>query len=249
MPSVDLEAIARKICTRAHLQFVNREAEGAFKQTFRVLDQAGLPLALKIYKTSHSSARDQREIKAMLRCKHPNIARLINVQTYDFAGDNFVGILEEFLPGGTLSSRGTLTISQGLAVGKQLIEAIAYLADLSLVHRDIKPDNIMFKADGSTPVITDFGVVRDLSDSSATPTWVPRGPGTPLYSAPEQLKNEKHLIDWRTDQFSLGVVLASAVFGDHPYKMQGASQAEIVNRVSARLPPAEWFGIRSAEYG
>lgn len=245
----DLDDIAQRICAKTHMRFVERVGEGSFKQTFHVLDRRDTSLALKLYKTARSTKRDQREINAMLRCKHPNIARLLSVQAYSFGGQQFVGIIEEFLPGGTLSSKGLLSVSQCRAIGMQLVRAVAHIAELSLVHRDIKPDNIMFKADGTTPVITDFGVVRDLADSSMTPTWAPRGPGTPFFSAPEQLKNEKQLIDWRTDQFALGVVLALAVFGEHPYRMDGASDGEVVERVSSRHQPAEWFGIRAVEYG
>lgn len=249
MPKDDLEPIARRICNKTRMRFVERVGEGSFKQTFHVLDAQGTSLALKLYKTARSTQRDQREINAMLRCKHANIARLLSVQAYSSGGLKVVGITEEYLPGGTLTSKGRISVSECRAIGAQLVSAIAHIAELNLVHRDIKPDNIMFKADGTTLVITDFGVVRDLADSSMTPTWAPRGPGTPFFSAPEQLKNEKQLIDWRTDQFALGIVLSLAVFGEHPYRTNGASDGEVVERVSSRLQPAEWFGVRAVEDG
>ncbi len=133
-------------------------------------------------------------------------------------------------------------------MGAQLIAAIAHIAELHLVHRDIKPDNIMFRSHGTTPVLTDFGVVRDLSDSSITPTWAARGPGTPFFSAPEQLRNEKSLIDWRTDQFALGIVMAQVVFGEHPYRVSGASDSDVVERVLSRQRTADWFGERAIEF-
>lgn len=245
----DLEHIARKICVRHGMQFVRREGEGTFKQTFQVIDSRGTPLALKLYKPASASGRDDREIRAMLRCQHPNIARLFSVETYRHEGQESLAIIEEYLPGGTLTSKIQLSVSQCLLVGTQLIDAVAHMAELRLVHRDIKPDNIIFRMDGKTPVITDFGVVRDLTDSSITPTWAQRGPGTPFFSAPEQLRNEKALIDWRTDQFALGVVMTYAVFGDHPYRMAGASDWEVVERVSSKQPPADWFAPRAAQHG
>jgi serine/threonine protein kinase len=244
----ELETIARKICVRRDLKFVKRVGEGAFKQTFSVIDSKGGALALKLYKAVSTSGRDAREIRAMKRCQHPNIARLLSMEAVDHKGHSVVAIIEEFLPGGTLTSKGQLTISQCLNVGAQLISAIAHLEQLRLVHRDIKPDNIMFRADGQTPVLTDFGVVRDLSDSSITPTWADRGPGTPFFSAPEQLRNEKNLIDWRTDQFALGIVLSQAALGDHPFRETGASDIETVERVSFRGRPASWFVQRAAEF-
>lgn len=81
----------------------------------------------------------------------------------------------------------------------------------------IKPDNIMFRGTGVDAVLVDFGLVRDLDASSLTKAFYMRGPGTPLYSAPEQLNNEKSLIDWRTDQFALGVTLCEATLNIHPF--------------------------------
>jgi len=223
------------------MRYLQRVAEGAFKETFHVVDADAKPRALKVYKAVGSDRRDQREIEAMLRCDHPSVARLLSVETYGRGTTKFVAITEEFLSGGTLASRAPVTAATCLQIGDALISALAHIACLKLVHRDIKPDNIMFRSDGLTPVITDFGVVRDLTDSSATPTWAPRGPGTPFFAAPEQLNNEKSLIDWRTDQFALGVSLSFVTIGDHPYRTRGLSDRGVVDRVASRQPPAPWF--------
>lgn len=236
-----LELVARRICAKRSLRFVQQVGEGTFKQTFKVLSTQGTPIALKLYKSGGSTGRDQREIKAMLRCRHENIARILSVETVASGNEEHVAITEEFFLGGTLSSKGQLSIEVCLSVGAKIITAIAHLSELGLVHRDIKPDNIMFKEDGITPVLTDFGVVRDLGDSSMTPTWAPRGPGTPFFAAPEQLNNEKSLTDWRTDQFALGVTLTFSLYADHPYKTAASSGAEILDRVSAREKPGDWF--------
>ena len=249
MPDGELEQVAHKVCTKRGLQFVQRVGEGAFKQTFHVVDRKDTPFALKVFKAASSNKRDQREIQAMLRCEHTNIARLLSVENCVHLGQQFVTITEEFLPGGTLTAKGRLGVPECIAIGKQLVEAIAHIAALHLVHRDIKPDNILFRADHSTPVITDFGVVRDLTDSSITPTWAARGPGTPFFAAPEQLNNEKGLTDWRTDQFALGVVLSYCVLGAHPYWESGISDRDVVDRVSARRGPGDWFPGKAAEIG
>ena len=107
----------------------------------------------------------------------------------------------------------------------------------------------MFREDRSTPVITDFGVVRDLTDSSMTPTWAPRGPGTPYFASPEQLNNEKDLTDWRSDQFALGVVLAYVTLQQHPYMLPGIPDQDVVDRVSSRIGPAEHFVACANEAG
>jgi len=241
VPPSELEEVARKICGERGLQFIKPEGEGTFKETFQVRMAGGKSIALMLYKAKTVTRRDKREIDSMLRCNHKHIARLLSVETYCFNGQNLLAITEEYLPGGTLGQKGRLTTAQCLAIGDQLIDALCHIAPLNLVHRDIKPENIMFTADGVTPVLTDFGVVRVLSDSSLTPTWAARGPGTPFFSSPEQLNNEKDLIDWRSDQFSLGIVLASLTLGDHPYRLPGMPDEDVVERVSSRGGPSNHF--------
>jgi serine/threonine protein kinase len=118
-----------------------------------------------------------------------------------------------------------------------------------LVHRDIKPDNIMFRDNSDLPVLVDFGIVRDLSESSITQTWMPMGPGTPYYAAPEQLNNEKHMIKWRTDQFSLGIVLGICLTGNHPFGETGKSPNDAIIAVASRNKCSEEFKTKVIELG
>jgi serine/threonine protein kinase len=127
-----------------------------------------------------------------------------------------------------------------------LAEAIGELKKLALVHRDIKPDNIMFRENDPVPVLTDFGLVRNLGRSSLTPSWQPHGPGTPMFSSPEQLNNEKILIGWRTDQFSLGLVLGCCLTGRHPFRAEGMSDYDAICAVADRKPLSPEF-LRAAE--
>jgi serine/threonine protein kinase len=83
--------------------------------------------------------------------------------------------------------------------------------------------------------------VRILNETSLTQSWLVQGPGTPFFSSPEQLVNDKHLIDWRSDQFSLGVVIAFCVFGFHPYAEGGCSDAQAVERVARRSSASSRF--------
>jgi serine/threonine protein kinase len=244
-----LENVARKICQKRRMHFVSTVGEGAFKQTFYVVNSSGTPLALKIYKAENASPRDLREINAMRKCSHGNIAKLLSVETFKDGKQDFVAITEEFLSGGTLTDKGQVDVQLCFSIGSQLVDALGHIANLNLVHRDIKPDNIIFRSDGVTPVLTDFGVVRDLMDSSITPTWAVRGPGTPFFAAPEQLGNQKNLIDWRTDQFALGISLAVALFKEHPYRNPDTKDGELLQRVSSRLMPAAWFVERTSATG
>ena len=242
-PIAHLEHVARAICSAQGLRFVRFVGLGAFKETYEV-QQGETALALKVYNARNTPERAAREIDAMTRCAHPNIGRLIAVAIHSDPSGKFAFSIEEYFGGGTLSSRlapGPLTAAQVRVLGADLISAIAHIAALDLVHRDLKPDNIMFRGDGVTPAVVDFGLVRDLNARSLTQTHVMQGPGTPLYAPAEQLLNEKGRIDWRADQFSLGVVLCYCAFGLHPYEASGEGPMEIVSRVAERKVPVTSF--------
>jgi serine/threonine protein kinase len=240
-----LDPVAQSICSSIGLTYVRPVGAGAFKQTFEVHDGSDA-VALKVYDSAPSPARAQREIDAMLRCNHGNIARLRSVATFSHVGRNHLYCLEEFLAGGTLGAtvaqHGLLPPDRTRAIARSLTAALAHIAARRLVHRDIKPENVMLRADGVTPVIVDFGLVRDLVETSLTQSWLPQGPGTPYFAPPEQLLNEKLLIDWRADQFSLAVTLAIVTFGFHPYaEYPTQSPADVVSRVLQRRSPSADF--------
>lgn len=235
------EDIARKIAAEQQLTFVGLRGEGAFKHTFEVTTADGDPFALKIFKSADVTERTTREVEAMQRCQHANIARLLALDHFNEGGEKFVFSVEEFLAGGSLGDRLTtrlMTAAEFYPTALQLADALSHVAALGLVHRDLKPDNIMFRADGVTPVIVDFGLVRDLNATSVTATWAMRGPGTPYFASPEQLNNEKQMIDWRSDQFGLGVTLIFALTGHHPYEHTGDTPADVVGRVADRKQPS-----------
>ena len=239
-----LAEVAQAYCTVNGHQFVSPVGSGAFKETFHVVLATGEQQALKVFQPGYSPERTSRELSAMQRCLHPNIARLTAIAGFYHDGIQFLLSLEEFLSGGTLTARytrGLLARSEALVIGDQLVNAVAHIAAHDLVHRDIKPDNILFREDASTPVIVDFGLVRDLVRTSLTQTWLMRGPGTPYFASPEQLRNEKAMIDWRSDQFSLGVVIALGMFGVHPYAADGEPLSETVERVAERSAQSDRF--------
>jgi serine/threonine protein kinase len=234
--------IARAICCRQGFTFVESVGKGAFKKVFSVKDKIGKRYALKIIRGPIQDERTRREVEALEKCDHLNIGKLLKVDIYTSGGVDYTFTIEEFLDGGTLTQcyekRGCLDDGTVFAIGKGLISAVGHIAELGLVHRDIKPDNIMFRSDGEAPVLVDFNLVRDLSAVSLTQSWLNRGPGTPYFASPEQLNNEKRLIDWRTDQFALGVTLFFVRFGMHPYQHPGeaAFSQKTVERVAARGP-------------
>jgi serine/threonine protein kinase len=239
----DLTVVAQSLAHHLNLEYGGVAGQGNFKQTFRVQARDGSYWALKVFKAGHREERDEREIRAMRTCNHPFIARLQDINLFEEGGKQYLYMIEEYLAGGTLSAHlnrtGLMPRQAVVDLGSRLIDAVGHIASHGFVHRDIKPDNIMLRDDISHPVIVDFGLVRDLSATSITVDWLPRGPGSPYFSAPEQLNNAKLLIDWRTDQFALGVVLALCAFNRHPYHRD--SPAATVEAIAQHLPLDDEF--------
>jgi serine/threonine protein kinase len=162
-------------------------------------------------------------------------------------------VVEEYLAGGTLQDLQATQRLNGTEVkdlGIALAEVLEHLHERRLVHRDIKPANILFREDG-TPVLTDFGIVRMLDQPTLTQAFLAMGPGTPAYAAPEQLTNEKALIDWRTDQFGLALVLAECLIGRHAFCEEGRTVHDAIVAVSARaaLPESTVRELTATGFG
>lgn len=97
-----------------------------------------------------------------------------------------------------------------------LVNGLSVIWNKNIVHRDLKPENIIIRPNGM-PCIIDLGIARFLDLESLTKTISPMGPCTPIYAAPEQLANNKNLIDPRTDFFSLGIIALELYLGIHPF--------------------------------
>jgi serine/threonine protein kinase len=248
-PTFTLESVAQAICAASGHTFGGGINQGSFKETFLAVRGDGAKLALKVLRPGYSSERNEREVEAMKRCSHPNIIALLELAEFDHAGGKYTYLIEKYMEGGTLEDRikrGLLNRAETIALGDELIRALAHIAEKDLVHRDFKPANILYAAQGGgEALVGDFGIVRDLRKESLTKTFVLPGPGTPFFAAPEQLNNEKSMIDWRTDQFAIGVTLAFAHFGVHPYREEGEDDGKAIARVASRSGSAAKF-IREA---
>lgn len=242
----ELVGVAERVAKQLGLENVTFCGKGAFKETYRVEDKNGKTVALKLVdRTKIDFARTEREITALKRCDSPRIAKVLDVKTFQAPDKRvFDIVLEEFFDGGSLEDNLKIanpTKEQVVQLATGLILAVRDLYPLQLVHRDIKPANIMFRKGSTEPVLVDFGLVRDLSQSSLTATWLPTGPGTPFYASPEQLNNDKAMIDWRSDQFSIGVVISHLLTGQHPYQVDSTNPNAAVVAVLERRGPTKEF--------
>jgi serine/threonine-protein kinase len=159
--------------------------------------------------------RIKREVELLKNIKSPYFPC-----NYEFSYDdkgNFQ-ILEEYIESKSLEDYLDIYNSEDKIAefALELINGMKLLWDMKIVHRDLKPDNILINTDNK-PVIIDLGIARDLDGKSLTKTIFQRGPCTPIYASPEQLKNQKDIIDMRTDFFSLGIILAELYLKIHPF--------------------------------
>jgi hypothetical protein len=157
--------------------------------------------------------RFQREAEIIAGLEHPYI-----VPVYDFGEhEDQPFIVMRYMPGGTLSERlegGALPAPEIAGLFERLCTALDFAHTQGIIHRDIKPDNVLFDADGGA-FLSDFGIARLIEASAAlTGTGVI---GTPAYMSPEQARGASAL-DGRSDIYSLGVVLFQAFTGRLPFK-------------------------------
>jgi eukaryotic-like serine/threonine-protein kinase len=193
-------------------------AEGGQKVVFRVSHESHGNCVLKIghYSSQRTLERIRREYDVLNsldsayfpKCYEMNLA----------PGQRFY-VIEQWLAGVPLTERiaDFQEPSRALPVTVTLVEALSLLWDRNVIHRDVKPANILIGENDRIFVI-DLGIARLLDEKSVTPSINGRGPCTPVYGAPEQLQNRKHDINHRCDQFAVGIVMAQLILGgDHPF--------------------------------
>lgn len=173
-------------------------------------------LKIGTYASADILKRIQREVLLLRQISSPYYPK-----NYDFqviTGNRFL-IIEEFINAKSLSDHLSefTDIQKASLLLSRLTEGLNVLWSQRTAHRDIKPDNILILQDKS-PKIIDLGIAKIAGETSITPTFWIRGVCTPAYASPEQLKNRKTEIDYRSDQFSLGIVFLQLLMGGrHPF--------------------------------
>ena len=160
------------------------------------------------------SERFLHEAKTAARLQH---AGIVSVYDTGISSNNHY-IVIEYIPGGDLGDRlkaGPLTEIEALEITKQLAAALDYAHKKNFVHRDVKPDNILFRESGAV-VLTDFGIAKAMGNANTGLTAAGVAIGTPRYMSPEQARG--HPVDGRSDLYSLGVVFHQMLTGNLPYE-------------------------------
>jgi serine/threonine protein kinase len=178
--------------------------------------------------------RFEREAKSIAKINHPNI-----VAVYDFGSqDGNWYMVCEFVEGQSLAKMITDRLMVPVDVLAplliQCLDALAHVGAQGVVHRDIKPDNILITAEGQAK-IADFGLAKDVSNPNdhTDLTAVGMAMGTPAYMSPEQCMGRR--LDGRSDIYALGVTAYYALTGEKPFT--GQSSFEVMTRQREHIPP------------
>jgi tRNA A-37 threonylcarbamoyl transferase component Bud32 len=183
-----------------------------------------------LFRDEQFSKRFIKEAQTAAQLNHPNIITIHDVGETRDSYYIVMEYLEESLSQ-RLKQRGFLPPLEALEVVKMIACALDYAHKKGFIHRDIKPDNIMFRADG-TVVLVDFGIARAM-DSTTHLTRTGMSIGTPHYMSPEQCKGEK--IDGRSDIYSLGVQFYEILTGKVPYNAENTAGI-IIKHIQEPIP-------------
>jgi serine/threonine protein kinase len=209
-------------------ELLEKIAEGGMGAIYRGRSREdGRIVAIKIM-PPHMAANEtlrrrfEQEFRAASRLQHPNIVRALDFG--DNGGSPF--LVMEFVEGESLGQKldrdGAMHETEAIKIIAQVAQGLHRAHKLNLVHRDVKPDNILVSSDGVAK-LADLGLVKETeTDLNLTKTG--RGLGTPHFMAPEQFRNAKNA-DVRCDIYSLGATLYMMVTGELPFKSSGPLDA------------------------
>lgn len=235
MPSADL---ARGTVFAGRFEVIEELGKGGMGVVYRVFDKKiEEEVALKLLNPEVSSdkttiERFRSELKLARKISHKNVCRMYDLNE---EGDTQY-ITMEYVPGEDLKSSilriGQLSVGKAVSVAKQVCEGLEEAHRLGVVHRDIKPQNIMIDKEGSTRIM-DFGIARSLKKKGITGTGLIIG--TPEYMSPEQA--EMREVDQRSDIYSLGVILYEMATGRVPFEGETPLSVAMKHKSEEPLDP------------
>ncbi len=233
--------VGRRVGAYQLVREIGRGGMGAVYLAIRTDNQFRQRAAIKLVKRGMDTDfilrrfRNERQILAALN--HPNIARLLDGGTADDGLPYFVMEYIEGLPIHRFCDTHRLTVAERLELFRQVCAAVTYAHEHQVIHRDIKPGNILVTEDG-TPKLLDFGIAKILDPNLAAetldPTLTAMRMMTPEYASPEQARGEA--VTPATDQYSLGVLLYELLSGHRPHQLRNKLPHDIARIISEETP-------------
>ena len=228
-----------------HYLIEDELGRGGMAAVFRALDvRLSRRVAIKLLPPElafNASVRSRflREAQMAAQLTHPNIVPIFTVDERDGLVYFVMALVDGESLGARVARHGAMPIDQVRTIVGEVADALDYAHRQGVVHRDIKPDNILLDRATGRPMVTDFGIARAAAEESRL-TVTGMAVGTPAYMSPEQAMGERD-VDGRSDLYSLGVVAYQLIAGDTPFKATN-TPAMLMKHVSE--PPAPLRGRR-----
>ena len=233
---IPAEELSRGATFAQRYEILEKLGKGGMGSVYRVIDkQIDEEMALKILNPNIASDKStinrfKNELKLARKITHKNVCRMHDINE----DDGTFYITMEYVPGEDLKSfvkrSERLTEGKALSIAKQICEGLAEAHRIGVVHRDLKPQNIMIDKKGNAKIM-DFGIARSLEARGVTEAGMIIG--TPDYMSPEQVEGIE--ADQRSDIYSLGIILYEMVTGLTPY--EGETALSIALKHKTELPP------------
>ena len=213
---------------------------GGMSVVYKALDKVdNKPVAIKILKEEFSSddafrRRFKNESKAVALLSHQNIVKVYDVSF----GESIQYIVMEYIEGVTLKeyiqAKGALPWREVVVIAMQILKALQHAHEKGIVHRDIKPQNIILLKDNRTIKVADFGIAS-FQNKGETRTMTEGAIGSVHYISPEQAKGE--IVDNKTDIYSVGVVIYEMLTGRVPFQSESAVSVALMHLRKDAIPP------------
>jgi serine/threonine protein kinase len=226
----------------------SRLGGGAVADVYRAVDERlQRPVAIKVFRgdAAEQLHRHEAEMRTLAALDHPSLVTVFDAGTDDSNGQPY--LVMQLVEGPTLGTElrsGALPEDRTARYGAELAEALAYVHERGLVHRDVKPANVLISEDGRVH-LADFGIARIVDSAHETKTGDVLG--TPAYFAPEQVAGET--VGPAADVYALGVVLYECLTGRRPFEGTAVEVAMARLARSPEIPadlPDEWRTLLTA---
>lgn len=237
-----LAALARQVglALGDHYRVEELVGRGGAAIVFRVRDErlhrnlAAKVLNPDLLASVELAQRFRREMRTAAGLNHPNIVPIFFVGGEEHIPCYVMPLVEGESLGARIRREGQIPLDVALGIAKDIANALDFAHDARVVHRDVKPDNILLDFATGRSLLMDFGIAKALQESDAELTGSGVVIGTPHYVSPEQASGERDL-DGRTDVYSMGVVVYEMLAGSPPFT-GGTPQAIFAQHVSAEYP-------------